>query len=267
MEDLPDILKVSCLQWDIKLKNFKANLEAFDRLLAKALDEGSNLVVLPEMWSQCFCGSKLPEEARSLSERLEICAERARRNDIWIAAGTLPEPAPDGKVFNTFFLFDSKGRQRLSYRKVHLFPSTGEPKFFSIPKSDMVPRPVVSGKWVIGAGICFYLRFPELFRLQMKKGANLFIVPAQFPNPRLEHLTLLSRARALENLAYLITVNRCGATKELTFPGNSQILSPLGTVIAAMGDSEGCLTAQIDANTVEQIRRDFPYITSTPLLD
>ena len=264
---LPDVLKIANLQWNIRLNDFPANLDAFERLLEKAIKGGADIVSLPEMWTQSFCGGRLPAEAEKIEERLSLCSEKARKNRIWIAAGTFPEPTGTKKVFNTFHFFDPHGKVRLKYRKIHLFPKTGEPREFLSPLKNPVPKPFKSGNWNIGAGICYDLRFPELFRIQMKLGANLFFVPAQFPNPRLNHFSLFSCSRAIENLSYLVATNRCGTGIELTFPGNSQIIDPLGIQLSNSGEKEGCRIAEIDFKKLKTIRKQFPFLEPSPLLE
>lgn len=261
---LPATLKVACLQWNIQANDVDANFAAFDRLLDKAVAAKADMVALPEMWSRGFCEEALKEEGSHLPARLGACAERARKHRVWLAAGTLPEPASPGKVFNTFHLINPEGEVCLSYRKIHLFPNTGEPKFFDAGTD--IPRPFVSGPWKIGAGICFDLRFPEFFRAQMKRGANLFFVPAQFPNPRTDHFSLFSQARALENLSFLAAINCCGNQPKLSFSGKSAIIDPLGKPLTEIDNQEGMIAATIDAGSLEKTRRDLPFLECAKLL-
>ncbi|MBF0499864.1 MAG: carbon-nitrogen family hydrolase [Candidatus Riflebacteria bacterium] len=261
---LPEAITVCCLQWDIRRDNVAANLECCDAMLAEAALQKPHIVILPEMWSRSFCGDNLASEAGFLDERKAFCSAKARENRIWLAAGTLPEPATSGKVFNTMFIFDPTGKERLAYRKIHLFPNTNEPKYFEA--GNELPLPVAAGPWNIGVGICFDLRFPELFRRQMLAGANLFLVPAQFPDPREDHFTLLARARALENQAALVAVNRCGSEATLTFFGGSLAAGPFGEITASSGRKPGILTARFRFAELQKLRRDYPFIERTPLL-
>jgi len=263
--DLPDRIRVCSFQWDIRRTRSEDNIEVLRRLLDQAAEENPNLIVFPEMWSRSFCGKDLPGEAAQLPERLEFCCRIAKDMKTWVAAGTLPEPLPSGKVYNSLHLIDSGGKVRYVYRKIHLFPLTNEQKYFTAGKE--IPQPCVTGAWRIGAGICFDLRFPELFRRQAKMGANLFIVPAQFPNPRKDIFANLTKARAVENLSCVVSVNRTGAEGDLTFFGGSMSADPSGMIRAETQDFEGFVTSTFTASEIDDYRRQYPFLDNTPLLD
>ena len=265
---LPDRLRIAVLQWDIRTDQVEDNLKTAAGLVAVAKAQSAHLAVLPEMWTRSFCEGNLVVEALCYRERLEWCRSLAQEHQLWLGAGTIPEPADtaaEERVYNTFHLITPTGEVVLKYRKIHLFPNTGEPRFFLA--GTTVPQPVTAGNWVIGAGICYDLRFPELFRRQMRQGANVFVVPAQFPRPREEHFTLLARARAMENLAGLIAVNRSGSTPTLNFPGNSMVLDVWGNRLVEMTGSAGCAVAELDFPTLAKVRSDFPFLQDTPLLN
>jgi predicted amidohydrolase len=296
MPSLPDKLRIAVIQWDIKTDQPEPNLHTCAQLVRQAAGLSAHLAVFPEMWTRSFCDHQLFNEARCYSNRLDFCRNLAVQNRIWLGAGTIPEPAephepevqkergnskdqgspcpaclgnlkypecPE-RVYNTFHLISPDGEIRLKYRKIHLFPNTGEPRFFLA--GSTIPTPAVAGNWVVGAGICYDLRFPELFRPQMKQGANLFLVPAQFPRPREAHFTLLAKARAMENQAGLVAVNRSGATPTLQFPGNSMFLDFWGNPLCEMTGEDGCAVAELDFAQLATARRDFPFIQDTPLL-
>lgn len=258
---LSDVLKVANLQWNIQKRNFPENLAILDRLIEKAVGQSVQVISLPEMWSQSFCRADLLTEAGNLEHRLETLGERARRHHLWIAGGTLPEIAGGGKVYNTFHLLDPSGKVRYRFRKANLFPAAHETEFFSSPPEPVIPPVFASGLWRVGAGICFDIRFPDLFQTQRQNGANLFFIPAQIPRERLEHFILLSRARALENMACVVATNRCGEGGRSSFPGNSLIIDPLGNPVSQLGDQEECGIGIIDANRLLQTRETMPFLT------
>lgn len=255
LPQLPDELRVGTVQWNISRASVGENLESLDRILAELASSGPHLVLLPEMWSRGFCGNALLEEAEALPSRQASMQERAARHRIWIG-GTLPEPGDGRRVFNTFYLYDGEGILRFSYRKIHLFPLTREPEFF-LP-GDSLPAPCEAGSWRIGAGICFDIRFPGLFTSQVAQGANLLLLPAQFPDPRQEHFRLLARARALENQACVVGVNRTGADGALTYFGGSLICNFQGEIIGEMSRDEGGAVRTIRASEGEALRAAFP---------
>ncbi len=262
--EMPDVLRVANLQWNVRKRDFLGNIDIIDRLISKALDRNCNLISLPEMWSQSFCGQDLAKEAGFLENRLEALGARARKHDLWIAGGTLPEPAPDGRVYNTFHFIDPAGKVRYRFRKVRLFPFARETQYFCPPPSDQFPDVLVSGNWKVGAGVCFDIRFPDLFQRQMQQGANLFFIPSQIPMERIEHFVVLSRARALENMAYVIATNRCGAGNSAVFPGKSLIVDPLGMPISELGSDEDLGIGTIDAISLIEIRTKMPFLTLSP---
>jgi predicted amidohydrolase len=265
MTELAGRLRLATLQWDIERQAVDQNRQTMLALLSQAVRAGADLICLPEMWTCSFCDTDLLAEACKFDTRQAEIADLARAHHLWIAAGSIPEPGDDQKVYNTFLLFDSQGHIRLKYRKIHLFPKTGEPRFF-LP-GDRIPEPAATGPWRIGVGICYDVRFPELFRAQMKKGANLFLLPAQFPTPRVDHFILLSQARALENLAYVAAVNRTGTETPLCFPGKSCIIDPMGALLAQNSDEPGLQIADLSADHVAELRQTLPFLAPTPILD
>ncbi|HNW37139.1 MAG TPA: nitrilase-related carbon-nitrogen hydrolase, partial [Candidatus Ozemobacteraceae bacterium] len=224
----------------------------------------AHLAVMPEMWSCSFAGSGLAAEASRLSERLGWIADRAKRGGLWIAAGTLPEPAPDGKAFNTLHLVDPAGNVRLKYRKIHLFPLTGEPMYFA--GGEHPAEPLRLGPWTFGAAICFDLRFPELFRAMMKQGVNIFAVPAQFPAVRQDQFALLARARALENQVALLAVNRTGREGGQSFAGGSIAADWSGNISFGLNAESGCGIGELDAAALAMERNKYPFVACAKLL-
>jgi predicted amidohydrolase len=108
--------------------------------------------------------------------------------------------------------------------------------------------------------VCYDLRFPEVFRSAVRKGAQVMAVIANWPAKRVEHWVTLLKARAIENQAYVIGVNRVGTDPKLTYPGRSLIVDPHGNVLADGGDKEAVIRAEIDAGVVDAWRRDFPAL-------
>ncbi|MBF0543297.1 MAG: hypothetical protein HQM08_02630 [Candidatus Riflebacteria bacterium] len=258
IEQLPSKLSVCVFQMDVKKDSVNENLSEFKRLCSESMKFNPNIIIAPEMWSRSFCGEKLIEEACAFEERIAFCGDLARENKMWIVAGSLPEKTADGKVYNTLPIISPTGEMVYKFRKMHMFINSSEPKYF-IPGEE-IPQPLSSGPWKIGAGICFDLRFPEVFRRQVFEGANFFVVCAQFPDPRLEHFTLLVRARALENQAYLVAANRCGVESPLTFSGGSTVISPNGNSLGSLDEREGILHCDLEFNALDEYRKKSPFL-------
>ena len=123
-------------------------------------------------------------------------------------------------------------------------------------------EPVVldCGEFKLSPAVCYDLRFPELFRACVKRGANLFAVIANWPTSRLDHWLTLLKARAIENQAYVIGVNRCGRDPVNEYLGRSQVIGPRGEVFADVGEGEGVVNAELDLLELQDYRKKFPSL-------
>jgi omega-amidase len=144
------------------------------------------------------------------------------------------------KVYNTAYLID-RGSLAGSYRKLHLFSLMGEDRSLDSGDSIMVANTSI-GK--IGAMICYDLRFPELARRLALEGADIIVVPGEWPKPREEHWRTLLKARAIENQLFVIAANCCGVVGKLDFFGQSLVIGPKGEILAE-GGYESCEPAAI----------------------
>lgn len=144
------------------------------------------------------------------------------------------------------------------YRKIHRFGfGEGEPLMLEAGRTVTTVR---LGPATAGLAICYDLRFPELFRALLTQGAELFVVPAAWPAARRTDWELLGRARALENQAFVVQCNTVGEQGGLAMGGASRIVDPYGRVIAAGGDGEQVITAEIDLGVAAAFRREFPAL-------
>ena len=109
-----------------------------------------------------------------------------------------------------------------------------------------------------GAGICYDLRFPEVFRKLVLAGSRLIIIPAEWPSSRIEHWRILLQARAIENQVFMIGVNCTGNVLGFDYGGHSAVISPWGKILGELDDQEGFLTVKIDLDEVEQVRKRIP---------
>ena len=137
------------------------------------------------------------------------------------------------------------------------FSPAGEEKHYPAGKTPVV---FSIGDWKVSPLICYDLRFPEPFRRATAMGAELFVVIANWPIARVDHWLTLLRARAIENQAYVVGVNRSGMDPTLEYPGSSLIVGPKGETIAHAGIDPAVITAELDREELLQWRRDFPAI-------
>lgn len=231
------------------------------RRVAELLDQcrGVDLVCLPEIWTPGYCNfQRWAEQAEPIpGPTTEWLAERACKLNCIIHGGSIVER--DGeKLFNTAVVVGRDGSLLGSYRKVHLFGHAGREKDLVAAGEDAVC--VDTWRNCMGLAICYDLRFPEMFRGLLDRGAEMFIVPAAWRKSALDDWRLLCRARALENQCFLIAAAVCGEGGGMSFPGHSLIVDPTGRIIAEAGDEETILRAEIDLDQIAQVRRDFPVL-------
>lgn len=217
---------------------------------------GSALILLPEMWP---CGFFSFDRYRSDSETLngptvEAFKQKARLLNAYILMGSIVEKE-EQNFYNTSIFINPQGDIEACYRKIHLFSYQSEETQILTPGKEVV---VTDAPWgVCGLSTCYDLRFPELFRRMLDKGAKFFLVVSAWPLVRLEAWRLFNRARAHENLAFLISCNAAGTNKGKQYAGHSMIVDPLGKVIAEGGEEEELITAEINPALVAAVRQDF----------
>lgn len=230
-------MNVAAVQLDIVWENPAANHDKIRQLL-KSIPPGT-LVVLPEMCLTGFTMADIEHAGDSiaaLSVGIRILAGLKRNNR------------------NEAVLFDN-GREVARYAKMRPFKLAGE----SV-EPGAEPVLVECGEFKLAPAVCYDLRFPELFRAGVKRGANLFAVIANWPTPRLDHWLTLLKARAIENQAYVIGVNRVGRDPNAEYPGRSQIIGPRGDILADAGNAEGVISAELNLPALESYRREFPAL-------
>ncbi len=245
-------LTVGIIQCEITAGEPLTNLYQITQSLRRLAEAQIHLAVLPELWS---CGYDLPrihEHAKKTPELIDNLSKFARSHQIMIA-GSLPEWV-DGRIYNTFFLIDEHGKIAGAYRKIHLFRMLKENEVFHPGRQPVVCK---TSFGIMGLMICYDLRFPELARSLALKGAQLILVCAQWPMPRIAHWDVLVSARAIENQVFMVACNRCGTEKDLEFNGHSQIISPFGKTLGRLDDVAGIVHAKIDLNEISLIKQQM----------
>jgi predicted amidohydrolase len=222
---------------------------------------GAELVVLPELWPQGgFSYDRWEEQAEPLDGPLvQELSAAARDIGATVHMGSLVERDPAGRLFNTSVLLGPDGAVLATYRKLHLFGfSEGEPKLMT-PGHDVV----VHGR--LGLATCYDLRFPELFRALLDRGAEVLLVVAAWPARRLAHWRLLAQARAVENQMYVVACNTAGTHAGVSMAGASMVVDPWGAVLAEAGDGEEVLQVDLDLGVVGSARTAFPVLADRVL--
>ncbi|MEX1019928.1 MAG: carbon-nitrogen family hydrolase [Litorilinea sp.] len=256
-------VQISLVQMDCILGDPKENFARATPLIAEAAQQGSQLVVLPELWSTAYDLENAAAHASPLAQRagergwFGRLAGLARKNKIWLT-GSLLEAQADGRYYNTMPIYGPDGRLKGVYRKIHLFRLMEEEIYLS-PGQNTTLLELPWGK--TGLAICYDLRFPEMFRQYALLGAQLILMPAEWPNPRREHWRTLIRARAIENQCFVAACNRVGSSKGAEFFGASAIVDPWGETLIEGGEQAEILTATIDLATVEAVRQRIPVFS------
>ena len=246
-------MDVYCCQLDPAWEDKASNFESLSTLLSSHPINPDSLIILPEMFATGFSMDFTKvAETPDQSPTLAFLSKLARQHQSAILAGMVIDR--DGVLTNDAILINSSGQVVGDYAKIHPFSPSGEKDAGSC---GSWVRTMPLGDWTLAPFVCYDLRFPEIFRLATP-AAELLIVLANWPSPRVEHWVALLKARAIENQAYVIGVNRVGTDPNLDFPGQSLIIDPKGEVLAHAGDSVQILSATLDLTAVQQWRQDFP---------
>jgi predicted amidohydrolase len=234
-----------------------ANLARARAMVVEAARRGSQLVLLPELWSTGYDLEHWRQYAAPLgSGHFADIATLAREHCIAVG-GSLLETQGDHAT-NCFALFGPDGDLWGSYRKIHLFKLMDEDRWLA-PGQEVV---TAESPWgALGLAICYDLRFPELFRRQAVTGARLILLPAEWPTRRIAHWSTLLRARAIENQCFVAACNCVGGSETDTFGGRSAVIDAWGETIIEAGSSETLLTATIDLDLADRVRAHIPVLS------
>ncbi|MFF3678344.1 carbon-nitrogen family hydrolase [Streptomyces sp. NPDC002120] len=222
--------------------------------------EGSDLVVLPELWPVgAFAYEQFETEAEPLDgPTYEAMSKAARDAGVWLHAGSVVERAGDGSLYNTALVLSPAGELAATYRKIHRFGfDQGEAVLMS-PGDSLTT--VELPEQTLGIATCYDLRFPELFRGLVDAGATTMVVAAGWPARRRSHWTLLNRARAVEDQSYVLACGLAGTHAGVEQAGHSLVVDPWGEVLAEAGPGEAVLTVDLDPAKVRETRAQFPAL-------
>ena len=248
------------------------NIAVAEDLVRAAAAEGAELVVLPEKWPLLGDGRVLTDGAESMQgEAITAARAWAAELGIHLLAGSFTELAPDGLPTNTSILISPAGEILSQYRKIHMFDVEAggvEYRESDHERSGAEVAPVVpvpgrdGGRLMLGLTICYDLRFPELFRALLDRGATAFTVPSAFTAATgRDHWEPLLRARAIENQAFVLAANQSGqAEPSYDSWGHSMIVGPWGEVLAEIRAGEGYAAAELDLDQMAEVRRKLPAV-------
>lgn len=247
------VLSVLAIQPDILWESPPANQRAAAEVIARQAPQPDTLVVLPELFDTGFT---LNIDCVAAAETESWATRTAQEHRVQLCVGHGLR-GPDGRGRNCATLVDAQGSVLGRYEKVHPFSYGSEAKAYSGGHSLLLAE---IGGMVVCPLICYDLRFPELWRLAAMAGAEVFLLGASWPSARQHHWRSLCIARAIENQAYIVAVNRVGRDPTLSYVGGSLIVGPRGEVLAEASDAPDALAATLDPGPLRQWRHDFPAL-------
>ncbi|HEY0665096.1 MAG TPA: carbon-nitrogen hydrolase family protein [Gallionella sp.] len=248
--------------------NVEGNLSEARRLIASAVEKGARLVVLPEFFAIMGMSEQdkvAVREQPGHGQIQDFLAETAEKYRIWLVGGSIPLAAssPD-KVLNSCLVFNELGEQVARYDKIHLFnlelgnENYNEAKTIE-PGDQIVVVDSPFGR--IGLAICYDLRFPELFRSM--RGVDIIVLPSAFTETTGKmHWEVLARARAVENLSYVIAAAQGGYhVNGRETHGNSMIVDPWGRVLDRLPRGSGVVVADVNPSYQSSLRASLPALS------
>lgn len=249
-------MKAVVCQLDVAWEDAAANRALVRQCVTQAkLDPGS-LVVLPEMFASGFSMNSARAAERPEGESEAFLSGLARELEVYVVAGLAVRTAA-GAARNQALAWGPDGQLRARYTKLHPFSLGGEHQHY---EAGDEPASFDWGGLRVAPFVCYDLRFPEIFRVATLGGAQVLVVIANWPAVRIEHWIVLLRARAIENQAFVIGVNRCGHDPVHRYPGRSLIIDPLGAVLMDAGELAGVAQTTLPISTLHQWRQGFPAL-------
>lgn len=245
------------MQLDIVFGEPEKNFEHVATTFADANLKSGEIVILPEMWNTAYDLERLAEIADEEGKRTQkLLSELARKYQVTIVGGSIARKSQD-KFYNTMYVIGPCGQLLGTYDKIHLFGLMKEDQF--LHGGDHVLQQTLN-ETEVGFAICYDLRFPEMFRKLALAGAQVIIVPAQWPNVRVAHWHTLLRARGIENQLFVIGVNRAGKDQDGLLYGHSLAVDPLGETILELGKEEAVQRVVIDLAEIDRVRKNMPIL-------
>jgi len=265
-----DELRIAAVQM-VSSDQLADNLLIIEEQLTKAVSLGAKMIVLPENFALMAKHSK---QTLSLAETLgegvvqDFLSELSAKYQCWIVAGSLPIKSNEkNKVYSTCLVYNDMGEQLAHYHKIHLFDANiadeqGEYRESSTFLAGSQPTVVQTPFGKMGLSICYDLRFPELYRELLDKGAEFIVAPSAFTELTGQaHWALLCRTRAVENACYLIAANQGGKhiNGRSTY-GHSMIVDPWGVVLSELDTGVGYAISTLKRAEINKVRTNLPAI-------
>ena len=248
-------MHAACCQFDIVWEDKPANYARVEAMVADAALPPGTLLLLPEMFATGFSMNSAAIAESVDGPTSQFMAKLAARHGIYVLGGLVIDSGDNHRPRNEAMLFDRAGNRLYRYAKVHLFTFAGESSHYQ-PGNERGLFSVEDCSSQVA--ICYDLRFPELFR--STQVPEVSIVIANWPAARELHWLTLLRSRAIENQAYVVAVNRCGADPQASYSGRSQIIDPRGEILVDAQNSEQIISSELNLQALRDYRRTFPAL-------
>lgn len=252
------LMKAHLIQFDIRWEDKTANYARVREMVSKADVRTGDFVILPELFDTGF-SFNIEATADADGCTLEFLCDLAKTSGCFVQGTRTVQQAATAKAKNRATIVSPGGDVVIEYEKIHPFSFGREPERF-----DGGDR-VVTYAWGRGEGaltvcpaICYDLRFPELFRLGLMQGAEVYAISTNWPDTRHMHWRALLVARAIENQAVVLGVNRTGRDPHLNFVGGSLAVGPKGEILGELGAEEAVLSVEVDPSAIRGWRAQFP---------
>ena len=261
-------IRIACLQLKVRQDKYD-NIEQLAEILADGRTEGADFISLPEMWNCPYQTELFPEYAEpEQGDTWLAMSTLARKHNVYLVGGSIPELDDQGRVYNTCYVFDREGRQIGKHRKVHLFDiyAHGQQVF---KESDTLTGGNSFSTFDtefcrMAVNICFDIRFPESSRIPALNGAKVIFNPAAFnmtTGPA--HWELGFRQRAVENQIYMVGTSSARDPEAGYIAwGHSIITDPWGDIVMQMDEKPGVEAAELDLDYIDKVRAKLPLMSA-----
>ncbi len=247
-------MKIAGIQHDIAWEDPESTRKRLVPLIAQAVSAGARLIAVTEMYATGFSmrPERIAEDEGGPNEQFLI--DQAREHDAWLV-GSVAQWGPSGRARNVAVLAGPDGSIH-RYAKIHPFSYAGEDEHYEAGAAFLTVD--IEGLRT-SIFVCYDLRFADEF-WALAPGTDLYVVVANWPEPRREHWRTLLRARAIENQAYVLGTNRVGKVKDLEHVGDSAIIDPLGRTLVEASIGESVIVADVTGEEVTRVRESLPFM-------
>ena len=250
-------MKVALVQYPIAWEDKEANFARVRELLSGTdFPEGKGLIVLPELFADGFTMNSEaiaePEGGSAESFLIRLAVDTSAH-----VIGGIARANASGLPSNCAVIASPSGEILCRYEKTHPFSLGGEGEHY---RKGTVVETIEIEDTLISPSVCYDLRFPEVYRIGAHCGAEVYVVIANWPEKRNEHWRTLLRARAIENQAFVIGVNRCGEDPNLSYLGSSMLVNHMGEIVAEAPNEPTVIEGELDLASLREWRENFPAL-------